>query len=63
MDLEGRYTFPMGLTVSVGADNLFDGYPLQIAPNLNTSGAAPFSSFSPFGFGGRFVYGRLSYKW
>ncbi|MES2342007.1 MAG: TonB-dependent receptor [Pseudomonadota bacterium] len=63
VDLEGRYTFPMGLTVSVGADNLFDGYPLQIAPNLNTSGAAPFSSFSPFGFGGRFVYGRLSYKW
>lgn len=63
VDIEGRYTFPMGLTVSVGADNLFDGYPLQITPNLNTSGAAPFSSFSPFGFGGRFVYGRLSYKW
>jgi iron complex outermembrane receptor protein len=30
---------------------------------LNTTGAAPFTSFSPFGFGGRFVYGRLSVNW
>lgn len=63
VDLEGRYTFPMGLIASVGADNLFDAYPRQIIPTLNTTGAGPFSSFSPFGFNGRFVYGRLSYKW
>jgi iron complex outermembrane recepter protein len=30
---------------------------------LNTTGAAPFTSFSPFGFNGRFVYGRLSVNW
>ncbi|MCC7268599.1 MAG: TonB-dependent receptor [Caulobacteraceae bacterium] len=63
VDLEGRYTFPMGLTVSVGADNLFDVYPRQVLPNLNTTGAGPFSSFSPFGFNGRFVYGRVAIKW
>lgn len=63
VDAEARYTFPVGVTVSVGADNLFDTYPNQIVPALNTTGAAPYSSFSPFGFGGRFVYGRLAYKW
>jgi iron complex outermembrane receptor protein len=63
VDVEARYTFPVGLTASLGADNLFDQYPAQIAPNLNTTSAAPFSSFSPFGFNGRFIYGRLAYKW
>ena len=62
-DLEGRYTFPHQVTLAVGADNLFDAYPRQISPALNTTGAAPFTSFSPFGFNGRFVYGRLSVNW
>ncbi|MDB5436371.1 MAG: TonB-dependent receptor, partial [Phenylobacterium sp.] len=62
-DLEGRYTFPHQVTVALGADNLFDAYPRQISPALNTTGAAPFTSFSPFGFNGRFVYGRLSVNW
>ena len=63
VDLEGRYTFPIGVTVALGADNLFDVYPRQIIPSQNTTSAAPFSSFSPFGFNGRFVYGRLAYNW
>ncbi len=63
VDLEARYTFPVGLTASVGADNVFDVYPRQIIPSQNTTSAAPFSSFSPFGFSGRFVYGRLAYNW
>lgn len=62
-DLEGRYTFPHQVTMAVGADNLFDAYPRQVPRALNTTGAAPFTSFSPFGFDGRFVYGRLSVKW
>jgi len=63
VDLEARYTFPVGLTASIGADNVFDVYPRQIIPSQNTTSAGPFSSFSPFGFGGRFVYGRLAMKW
>ncbi|MDP1618024.1 TonB-dependent siderophore receptor [Phenylobacterium sp.] len=63
VDFEARRTFPMGVTLALGADNLFDVYPRQIEPNLNTTGAAPFSSFSPFGFNGRFVYGRMSVRW
>ena len=63
VDLEARYTFPVGLTASVGADNVFDVYPRQIIPSQNTTSASPFSSFSPFGFNGRFVYARLAYNW
>lgn len=63
VDLEGRYTIADRVTVALGADNLFDVYPRQIAPNVNTTGAAPWTSFSPFGFNGRFVYGRVSVTW
>jgi iron complex outermembrane receptor protein len=63
VDLEARYRFNAGVTVSLGADNLFDQYPDQVPPNLNTSGGNPWSSFSPFGFNGRFVYGRVAYNW
>jgi len=62
-DVEGRYTFPHDVTVAVGADNLFDQYPKQIGQALDTTGAAPFTSFSPFGFNGRFLYGRISVAW
>ncbi|WP_421737709.1 TonB-dependent receptor plug domain-containing protein [Caulobacter sp.] len=63
VDLEARYRFDAGVTLSLGADNLFDQYPDQVPPNLNTSGGNPWSSFSPFGFNGRFVYGRVAYNW
>jgi iron complex outermembrane receptor protein len=62
-DLEGRYALPHDVTLALGADNLFDAYPRQIPVGLNTTGAAPFTSFSPFGFNGRFVYGRVSVQW
>src|SRR6202012_3770542 len=50
-DLEARYTFPHDVTFALGADNIFDAYPRQISPALNTTGAGPF------------VYGRLSRQW
>lgn len=63
VDLEARRRFGEHTTVSLGADNLFDQYPDQVPPNLNTSGGNPFSSFSPFGFNGRYLYGRLAISW
>lgn len=63
VDLEARYRFAERVTVSLGADNLFDQYPDQVPPNLNTSGGNPWSSFSPFGFNGRYVYGRVAVSW
>jgi iron complex outermembrane receptor protein len=62
-DIEAHYNFPHGVTAAIGADNLFDAYPRQVPPALDTTGAAPWTSFSPFGFEGRFVYGRLSLNW
>ena len=64
VDLEGRYTFPMGVTVALGANNILDEYP-RFTPSANSgaTGSIGFPGFSPFGFNGRFVYGRLSYKW
>jgi len=61
------------MTIALGGNNIFDVYPTNtprgrgIDPDTglerNFSGtnyALPFSSFSPFGFNGRYLYGRVS---
>lgn len=63
VDLEARYELSDRVTVAIGADNAFDEYTAQSRPANNTSGAFPFSNFSPFGFNGRFVYARLALNW
>ena len=48
---------------AVGANNIFDVYPTRLPPGgiFGTNNYfIPYSSFSPFGFNGRFVYGRIS---
>lgn len=51
------------LELAVGANNIFDVYPSRL-PYGGAFGVVnaffPYSSFSPFGFDGRFVYGRAS---
>ena len=58
------------LSITVGADNIFDVYPdpnddlgnIATGAGGNANfGIFPYSSYSPFGFNGRFVYFRLSY--
>ncbi|KAF1701136.1 TonB-dependent receptor plug domain-containing protein [Pseudoxanthomonas suwonensis] len=50
-------------TLTLGADNVLDEYPEEtIFPN-STSGLIPYSLYSPFGFNGRYVYGRVGYRW
>ena len=73
-DLEFRFK-PMGdrFTLAVGGNNIFDIYPTNTPRGQAVdaiSGATvnlpvtryvtPFSNFSPFGFNGRFLYGRIS---
>jgi len=73
-DLEVRVK-PMGerLTLALGGNNIFDVYPDNVprgrgvdpvtglARNYpDTNYALPFSSFSPFGFNGRYLYGRVA---
>jgi iron complex outermembrane receptor protein len=67
-------TFADGLELAIGANNVFDQYPTvnpvgrTTDPVTNQPGNLsvnnyflPFSSFSPFGFNGRFLYGRISF--
>jgi iron complex outermembrane recepter protein len=72
-DAELRFK-PLGdrFPIAIGANNLFDVYPTNIpvgqavdpvsgaTVNLPaTRYATPFSNFSPFGFNGRYLYGRI----
>jgi iron complex outermembrane receptor protein len=69
-DLEIRVEPKKGLELAIGADNVFDVYPDR-SPFGNRPASIggqypinqyylPYSGFSPFGFNGRFIYGRIS---
>lgn len=62
LDLEGRWSATDNLTLSVGADNVFDEYPDPFPFALNGTGNTPFSTYSPFGYSGRFVYGKVNFN-
>jgi iron complex outermembrane receptor protein len=52
-------------TFTLGADNVFDTYPDRASATLNNdnNGTFPYSVFSPFGFNGAYVYGKVAYRW
>ncbi|WP_324261666.1 TonB-dependent receptor [Altererythrobacter sp. H2] len=63
VDLEVRFNPIETLQLAVGANNLLDQYPDRlpfVAPFGANNAFLPYSSQSPFGFSGRFVYGRVS---
>lgn len=76
-DIELRYSYT-GWQFALGADNVLDTYPTakstglragsvdQSYPGANilpaTNYTAPFSDLSPFGFRGRFLYSRVTYR-
>jgi iron complex outermembrane receptor protein len=62
VDLEARFALSSKMNLAVGADNVFDVYPDAFPPALNTTGAAMFSNYAPFGRSGRFVYARANYS-
>lgn len=51
------------LGVALGVDNLLDQYPPAPSTVANPTGTLSFSSFSPYGFNGRFLFVRASYHW
>jgi iron complex outermembrane receptor protein len=71
-DLELRLKAGDGAEFAIGANNVFDIYPDRspFGPRPASIGGVypanqeyiPFSIFSPFGFNGRFVYGRASFQ-
>ena len=49
---------------ALGADNVTDSYPDRQVNELNsTYGLFPYSNYSPAGFNGTYVYGRIGYRW
>lgn len=67
VDLELRYKLLDSVEFAVGANNLLDEYPDRLpfgtvdGVNYGINNAfLPYSGQSPFGFSGRFVYGRIA---
>ncbi|MDP1555589.1 MAG: TonB-dependent receptor, partial [Hyphomonas sp.] len=60
IDLEARYTWNERVTLALGADNILDEYPDAAPVALNGTGNTPFSTYSPFGYSGRFVYTKAT---
>ncbi|MFT4256430.1 MAG: TonB-dependent receptor [Pseudoxanthomonas sp.] len=64
VDASASYKPSANWTLTLGADNLFDHYPEKASNPLNsTYGQLPYSSYSPYGFNGAYVYGRARYTW
>jgi iron complex outermembrane receptor protein len=42
---------------------VFDTYPDRVIEANDNNGTLPYSVFSPFGFNGAYVYGKVRYSW
>lgn len=68
-DLEVRVQIHKNFNLALGANNLFDVYPDYVKLTssrgtvLNSTGLVGFPYYSPFGFNGRYLYGRIGVKW
>jgi iron complex outermembrane receptor protein len=67
--LEVSYSVTENVTLSLGATNLFDEYPSELAFNGQTKDHTPNNSWggkyyetSPFGFNGGFYYFKANYQ-
>jgi len=58
--LEVTRTFPHGVELSLGAENLFDVYPDRIGVVNAQTGAGLYGNLSPFGITGGYYYGRVT---
>ncbi|MEO7068573.1 MAG: TonB-dependent receptor [Rhodanobacter sp.] len=62
LDLAANYTRDHW-TFTLGADNVLNTYPKRTPESDDQNGAFPYSSSSPFGFQGAYVYGKVAYHW
>ncbi len=64
VDASASFKPSQNWALTLGADNLLDSYPDRQVHQLNsTYGMFPYSNYSPAGFNGAYVYGRIGYKW
>ena len=62
LDLEVGVPLDMGVTLSVGAQNLLNTYPDQHPLAAGGTGN-DYGQFGPFGFNGAYYYARVNYRW
>jgi iron complex outermembrane receptor protein len=62
IDIEGRFDLTDHIRVALGADNVTDEYPDPNPIEVNGTGTTSFSNYSPFGRSGRYVYGKVAYR-
>ncbi len=48
---------------TLGADNALNIHPDKNIANNANNGTLPYSTFSPFGYNGSYVYGKVRYSW
>jgi iron complex outermembrane receptor protein len=63
LDLSVNFRPNQHWVATLGADNALDEYPDRNTYANSTFGMFPYSLYSPFGFNGRYVYGKVSFKW
>lgn len=62
LDLAASYNHDRW-TFTLGGDNVLNTYPKKVPATDDQNGAFPYSSSSPFGFMGAYVYGKVQYHW
>lgn len=63
-DLSASFRPDAHWTFTVGADNVNDSYPdRQVNDSNSLWGMFPYSNYSPAGFNGSYLYGRVSFQW
>jgi iron complex outermembrane receptor protein len=62
LDLAASYKLA-GWDFTIGGDNVLNEYPDESTAGAGTRNYLPYSTSSPFGFNGAYVYGKVGYKW
>jgi iron complex outermembrane receptor protein len=62
LDLAASYRLDRW-SFTLGADNVLNTYPKRTPADQDNDGVFPYSSSSPFGFQGAYVYGKVAYRW
>lgn len=57
--MSAKYAFDAGFAVVIGADNVLDAYPDEAVRSPSSGRLYP--RYSPAGYNGRLMYGRLRY--
>ena len=63
LDVSATYHLGDHWHFTLGADDVTNSYPDEVIYQNSTNGQIPYSSASPAGFNGAYVYGKVSYQW